>query len=78
LQFQTFVGWLQQLSVQYGYFGVFFVSLVGALSLVIPVPDTITIFTVAGFKVGGGWVVCVRTAYLLGLVYDPNMFMKQG
>jgi membrane protein YqaA with SNARE-associated domain len=56
LQFQTFVGWLQQLSVQYGYLGVFFVSLVGALSLVIPVPDTITIFTLAGLKVGGGWV----------------------
>jgi hypothetical protein len=29
-------GWLQRLSVRYGYFGVFLVSLVGALSVVVP------------------------------------------
>jgi membrane protein YqaA with SNARE-associated domain len=56
MQFQAFVGWLQQFSVQYGYLGVFFVSLVGALSLVVPVPDAITVFTLAGLRVGGGWV----------------------
>lgn len=56
MQFQTFAGWLQQFSVQYGYLGVFLVSLVGALSLVVPIPDTITVFSLAGLKVGGGWV----------------------
>jgi membrane protein YqaA with SNARE-associated domain len=56
LQLQAFINWLQQLSVQYGYVGVFFISLVGALSVVIPIPDTISIFTLAGLKIGGGWV----------------------
>jgi membrane protein DedA with SNARE-associated domain len=56
LQFQTFISWLQQLSVQYGYFGVFFISVAGALSMVIPIPDTITIFTLAGLKIGANWV----------------------
>jgi membrane protein YqaA with SNARE-associated domain len=60
---------LQQLSVQYGYFGVFFISLVGALSMVIPIPDTITIFTLAGLKFGGNWVfdpLLIATAATIG------------
>lgn len=93
MQFQTFVNWLQQFSIQYGYFGVFFVSLVGALSLVIPVPDTITIFTLAELKVGGGWVfdpVLIAVAatvgcgvgqfwgYLLGVGGKKTMSSKYG
>ena len=56
MQLQTLINALQQLSVKYGYFGVFSTSLLGALSIIIPVPDTTTIFALAGLKIGGDWV----------------------
>jgi len=31
-------------------------SLAGAMSIIVPVPDTIVVFTLAGLKIGGGWV----------------------
>lgn len=42
--------------MQYGYAGVLAMSLAGALSIFVPVPDTIAVFTLAGLKVGAGWV----------------------
>jgi membrane protein YqaA with SNARE-associated domain len=42
--------------MQYGYIGVLAISLAGALSIFVPVPDTIVVFTLAGLKVGSGWV----------------------
>lgn len=56
MQFQTIISGLQQLTTQYGYFGVFSMSLLGALSIIIPVPDSATLFTLAGLKIGGTWV----------------------
>jgi membrane protein DedA with SNARE-associated domain len=41
--------------MQYGYFGVLAIGLAGALSIVVPVPDTIAVFTLAGLKLGSGW-----------------------
>ena len=37
--------WLGALAAQYGYIGIFLVSLIGSLSIVVPVPYTILIFT---------------------------------
>jgi membrane protein YqaA with SNARE-associated domain len=37
--------WLGAMVAQYGYVGIFLVSLIGSLSIVIPVPYTILIFT---------------------------------
>ena len=37
--------WLFSLVIQYGYLGVFLISLIGALSIVIPIPYTVLIFT---------------------------------
>lgn len=34
----------------------FFTSLLGAISLIIPVPDSAALFTLAGLKIGGCWV----------------------
>ncbi len=48
LQFQDVLNWLSSLSLQYGYFGVFLVSLFGAASIFIPVPDSAIIFAIAG------------------------------
>jgi membrane protein DedA with SNARE-associated domain len=42
--------------VQYGYLGIFAISLAGAMSIIVPVPDTIMVFTLAGLQTGGNWV----------------------
>jgi membrane protein YqaA with SNARE-associated domain len=44
------------LGMQYGYFGVFAISLVGALSILLPVPDSLAVFTLSGLRVGGSYV----------------------
>ncbi len=44
------------LSTTYGYFGIFLISLVGALSIFFPIPYTVVIFTLGGLKVGEAWV----------------------
>ncbi len=36
--------------------GLFSISILGALSIIVPVPDTATLFTLAGLKNGGLWV----------------------
>jgi membrane protein YqaA with SNARE-associated domain len=56
LDFQDIVNWLQALAVQYGYFGVFLLSLIGAASIIFPVPYTVVLFTLAGVKNHGSWV----------------------
>jgi membrane protein YqaA with SNARE-associated domain len=47
---------MYNLCVQYGYLGIFAISLAGAMSIIVPVPDTIMIFTLAGLQTGGNWV----------------------
>jgi membrane protein YqaA with SNARE-associated domain len=56
LQFQGIFAWLYNFCVQYGYLGIFAMSLAGAMSIIVPVPDTIAVFTLAGLQVGGNWV----------------------
>lgn len=55
LQFQDIINWMQNLSIQYGYFGIFLISLIGALSIFFPIPYTVVIFTLGGLKVGESW-----------------------
>jgi membrane protein YqaA with SNARE-associated domain len=42
--------------MQYGYIGVLAISVAGAMSIFVPVPDTIAVFALAGLKVGANWV----------------------
>jgi membrane protein YqaA with SNARE-associated domain len=42
--FEQFDEWLKGLALQYGYLGIFLVSLIGASSIIIPIPYTILIF----------------------------------
>jgi len=44
------------LGLQYGYFGVFAISLVGAVSILLPIPDSLAVFTLSGLRVGGAYV----------------------
>ena len=51
MQLQDIVNWMQNLSIQYGYFGIFLISLFGAMSIFFPIPYTVVIFTIGGLKV---------------------------
>ena len=47
---------MERFAFQYGYFGIFLISLVGALAIFFPIPYTVVIFTLGGLKVGEAWV----------------------
>jgi len=53
---QQLIEWMERLAFQYGYFGIFLISLVGALSIFFPIPYTVVIFTLGGLKGGEAWV----------------------
>ena len=56
MQFQGIFTWMYNFCVQYGYLGIFAISLAGAMSIIVPVPDTIMVFSLAGLQTGGNWV----------------------
>jgi len=76
LQFQDIINWMMNLSTQYGYFGIFLISLVGAMSIFFPIPYTVVIFTLGGASsldplliasaAGLGAAMGEFTGYLLG------------
>jgi membrane protein YqaA with SNARE-associated domain len=47
---------MKTLAVQYEYFGIFLISLIGASSIFFPIPYTVVIFALGGLKVGEAWV----------------------
>lgn len=56
MDFQDVFNWMMSLGLQYGYFGVFAISLVGAVSILLPIPDSLAVFTLSGLRVGGAYV----------------------
>lgn len=66
--------WMESLALQYGYFGIFLISLVGALSIIFPIPYTVIIFTLGGtfeplwiaIAAGIGSAVGEFSGYLIG------------
>jgi membrane protein YqaA with SNARE-associated domain len=49
--------WLKDFAIQYGYLGIFFISLLGASAIFVPIPYTVVIFILGGFQDGvGNWV----------------------
>ncbi|MGB9718036.1 MAG: YqaA family protein [Thermoproteota archaeon] len=71
---QQFLEWMEQLAYQYGYLGVFLLSLVGALSVVFPIPYTIVIYLMGSildplliaFSGGFGSAIGELAGYALG------------
>jgi len=73
---QQLVEWMELLAQNYGYFGIFLISLIGALSIFFPLPYTVVIFTFGGVKgfdpfliaivAGLGSAVGEFSGYLLG------------
>ena len=79
--------WMTNFVFQYGYFGIFLISVIGAISIVFPIPYTVIIFTLGGLQVGGEWVfeplliaiaagigsvVGEFSGYLLGLLHTEG------
>jgi len=49
--------WLRDFAVQYGYLGIFLISLLGAAAIFVPIPYTVVIFILGGFQDKlGNWV----------------------
>ena len=71
---QQLFQWMESLALQYGYFGIFLISLIGALSIIFPIPYTVIIFTLGGIfeplwiavAAGIGSAVGEFSGYLLG------------
>jgi membrane protein DedA with SNARE-associated domain len=47
--------WMKNVALQYGYVGIFLISLLGATSIFIPIPSTVVIFILGGLRIGGNW-----------------------
>ena len=71
---QQLSAWMESLALQYGYFGIFLISLIGALSIFFPIPYTVIIFTLGGtfeplwiaVAAGIGSAVGEFSGYLIG------------
>jgi membrane protein YqaA with SNARE-associated domain len=68
---------MRNFSIQYGYLGIFVISLLGSASIFLPIPYTVVLFTVGSlrafnpilvaFASGLGSAVGEFSGYLLGL-----------
>ena len=69
--------WLRNFAIQYGYLGVFLISLLGATSIFVPIPYTVVIFILGGLQTfdplfiavaaGAGAAIGEFSGYLLGV-----------
>ena len=76
LQLQDIVDWMNSFALQYGYFGIFLISLLGATSVFVPIPSTIVIFTLGASSTfdplwiavaaGAGAAIGEFSGYLIG------------
>jgi len=77
LLLQDIENWLRDFAVQYGYLGVFLISLLGATSIFVPIPYTVVIFILGGLPsfdpfliavaAGAGAAIGEFSGYLLGM-----------
>ncbi len=73
--FTQFVLWTQAFTLEWGYLGVFLVSLVGNASITLPVPSFLAVFTagsllnpwIVGLAAGIGAALGELTGYVLGV-----------
>lgn len=71
---QQLSSWMEAFAHQYGYFGVFLISLIGALSIVFPIPSTLIIYLIGavldpfliGISGGFGAALGEISGYVLG------------
>ncbi len=76
MQLEDITTWMSEFAVQYGYLGIFLISMLGSLSIFIPIPYTVAIFTLGGLQTfdplwiavaaGAGAAVGEFSGYLIG------------
>lgn len=76
MQLEDIIEWMNLVAVQYGYLGIFLISMLGALSIFVPIPYTVVIFTLGGLQTfnplfiaiaaGTGAAVGEFSGYLIG------------
>ncbi|MCW4046370.1 MAG: VTT domain-containing protein [Candidatus Bathyarchaeota archaeon] len=74
---QDIAQWMQNFAVQYGYLGVFLISLFGAMSIFVPIPYPVVIFILGGLQsfdplliavaAGVGSAIGEFSGYLIGV-----------
>ena len=74
---QDIENWLEVFAVQYGYLGIFLISLLGAMSIFVPIPYTVVIFILGGqpsfdpfliaVAAGAGAAIGEFSGYLIGV-----------
>ena len=91
MQFSVLLGqldkWMQDIAIQYGYLGIFVISLIGSASILIPIPYTVIIFTISAFRIldpmlialssGLGSAVGEFSGYILGYYGQAILSDKQ-
>ncbi|MEM2431592.1 MAG: VTT domain-containing protein [Candidatus Bathyarchaeia archaeon] len=71
---KQFNDWIKYIALQYGYFGIFIASFIGAASIIVPIPYTVLIFMlgkylnpfILAFSAGAGASLGEFFGYLLG------------
>ena len=73
---QEIENWLYNFAIQYGYLGIFLISLLGAMSIFVPIPYTVVIFILGGLQTfdplwiavaaGAGAAIGEFSGYLIG------------
>ncbi len=84
MEIQQLTEWMQGLATQYGYFGIFLISLLGAMSIFFPIPYTVVIFTLGAYfdpvaiaiVAGIGAAIGEFSGYMLGL-YGRKLISKE-
>lgn len=76
MQLQDIVNWMEIFAEQYGYFGIFLISMLGAMSVFVPIPYTVVIFTLGSLQTfdplwiavaaGAGAAIGEFSGYLIG------------
>ncbi len=74
---QEIAQWMQNFAVQYGYLGIFLISLFGAMSIFVPIPYSVVIFILGGLQTfdplliavaaGVGSAIGEFSGYLIGV-----------
>ena len=54
---------LQNFAVQYGYLGIFLISLIGAMSIFVPIPYTVVIFILGGLETFDPFLIAVAAGF---------------
>lgn len=51
--------WLQTIALQYGYLGIFTISLIGSSSIILPIPYTIIIFSIGSLQIMNPFLIAI-------------------